>query len=75
MNVNLESLDTGWSLVGVGLRTSEINEIIKLLELVRDGSIDHFHLHADFEHTSPSGIADVEISLAVDDQPDNMGIG
>lgn len=75
MNVRTTNLENGWSLVGVGLRKHEIDSLIDSLQRLRDGSIGHFHLHADFDHESPSLIGDVEISLAGDDEPDNMKLG
>ncbi|GEM_PF-3085917 len=75
MNVRTTTLEKGWSLVGVGLRKQEIEDLIDLLQGLRDSSIGHFHLHADFDHESPSLIGDIEVSLAGEDEPDNMRLG
>lgn len=75
MNVRTTNLENGWSLVGVGLRKHEIDRLIDLLQGLRDGSTGHFHLHADFDHETPSLIGDVEVSIAGEDELDNMRIG
>ena len=71
----MESFESGWIGITAGLRRGEIDQLIDLLADLRDGRLDHFHTHALFDADSPAMVADIEISLADDDEDDNMRLG
>ncbi|MEO5917675.1 MAG: hypothetical protein ABIS50_25820 [Luteolibacter sp.] len=58
MKGNYEDFKTGWIGVHIGIKNSEIDDLIDSLKKLRNSRI-HFHLRSSFE--GDSGIADVEI--------------
>lgn len=71
MHVELEDFKTGWFKINIGLQKVEIDRLIDLLKLLKQGE-GHFHFSSDFE--GEKGVGDVEFYMKTDEQPDNMGI-
>ena len=60
MQMLLEGPKEGWVNVDVMLSPDEINELISLLEMIRDDPDQHFHLNSDFQ--GPGGVGQITFS-------------
>lgn len=72
MRGEIETFSSGWSQVALRLKLSDVELFIGAL---RDLKVDsHFHLRGLFpDGAVPPGIADIEISLQGEEEPDNLG--
>ena len=70
MRTSIESLQTDWYGVTLGLKESEIDSLIENLLLLRNKEAEHFHARSTF--SGSGGIADIELYLISEDSDDNM---
>jgi hypothetical protein len=73
MNSEIQTEQSGWSRIRIGLTLSEIEILITRLQKLDSGLIDHFH----FRQTSfegAAGIADVEFVIVDNETTPNMFI-
>ncbi len=74
MNMKFERFESGWLDLSIALCADEIDELVSLLEGLKKGEVDHFHLRAT-DFSAKEGVADIEFTTQGEDEPDNMGIG
>lgn len=72
MIARIEDFNTGWCGITFALDLEEIDRLILSLQMLKNKEIGHFHFLED--SSEKSGIADVEISIKGEDEPDNMRI-
>jgi hypothetical protein len=65
----IEELTPGWFQLSLRLKLTEIDVLIRTLEILRQRQ-DHFHLMS--HHNEAQGVADIEISIQGDNEIDNM---
>jgi hypothetical protein len=70
MKCAIEHYGNGWSEIRIEVNEDEINRMIDLLERIRDKKMDHFHAVNKFEEKS--GVADIEISVMIESEKNNM---
>jgi hypothetical protein len=71
MLVAHEQFESGWLGLSIALREDEIDQLIERLRSLQALDIAHFHFRRDDFDAIP-GVADVEISLRGETEPDNM---
>jgi hypothetical protein len=69
MKVEIEDFKTGWYGINLGLKTSQIDDLIKGLESLKKTK-SHFHYRSDF--SGEGGVGDIEFYWADDNEKDNM---
>ena len=69
MRSDIEEFNTGWYGLTIGLRDSEIDELIGTLRELKKYKT-HFHLRSKFE--GEGGVGDIEIYYQNDEVPDNL---
>jgi hypothetical protein len=73
MNAKLETFDSGWVGLSLALGNEEIDLLLRRLNELKSGDINHFHLrNEDFE--SKEGMADIEITTMGKNEQNNMTI-
>ena len=73
MNTKFEKFDSGWVGLSLALSPKEIELLLRRLNELKVGEINHFHLRAeDFE--SDEGVADIEVTTIGEGETDNMTI-
>ena len=70
MQAELEDWNNGWHGLRLSLRPSEIPRLIQSLQDLQQDPEQHFHISSDY--AGASGLGDIEISVAGEDEPDNM---
>ena len=70
MRIYLEDFKTGWYEISLGVKKTEIDNLIDRLHDLKKGDIDHFHITNNFE--GEGGIGDIEIYLKDDKEEDNI---
>jgi hypothetical protein len=70
MNIEIEDFKTGWIGLKIGLKPEDIDNLIKRLELLKQGAEKHFHIFSDYE--GPIGVGDIELYVQGIDQADNL---
>jgi hypothetical protein len=71
MKGDIENFQSGWSGIRIGIKNSEIDDLIASIETLRTTD-SHFHLRSDFN--GDSGIGDIEIYHMEDNESDNLVI-
>lgn len=69
MNAFLKDFETGWFGLNLDLTTADIDEMIRLLNLLRQDKIGHFHL-SDNESGNTGKLNQIEVSR-IDEADDN----
>ena len=69
MKADLEDFETGWYGLTLGLKESEIDELVKTLTQLKEYKT-HFHLRSAFE--GEGGIGDIEIYYQDDSASNNL---
>lgn len=69
MKADLNDFETGWYGISLGLRETEIDELIVALQGMKQERT-HFHFRSEFE--GAGGIGDIELYFMPEDQPNNM---
>jgi hypothetical protein len=72
MLAKLEDWKNGWIGIELGIHPSEINALIKMLEMIRDNPEQHFHLSSDYK--AASGLGDIEIYALAAGEEHNMSL-
>jgi hypothetical protein len=70
MNVTREDFDSGWSDIFVGLTPGEIDQMIRLLQDLKENPTTHFHIGSEFKDNSR--VSDIEFHVKREQDPDNM---
>jgi len=73
MNTKLEKFDSGWIGLSIALGKSEIDLLLRRLNQLQSGEIEHFHFRND-DFESEEGVADIEITTIGKEEHDNMAI-
>jgi hypothetical protein len=69
MRVEIESLDTGWHQIYIGLKIEEVDLLIQRLSLLKKDKGQHFHIMSNYDG-EPS-VGDIEFYLQ-ENEEDNM---
>ena len=69
----LENSDAAYPAVTLALRSDEVTELIRCLEQLRDGNLEHFHIRCN-DFKPDRGIGDIELSLMGPTDNGNMSI-
>lgn len=69
MNVKMKPYGNGWCDLSIGVKRTEIPELINALGRLTKPP-DHFHGHATFKEAG--GVADIDFCLIPDEAQDNM---
>lgn len=69
MKGKIDDFGTGWFGLQLGIKESEIDDLIRALEALRE-SRSHFHLRSSFEEES--GIGDIEIHWMDESEKGNL---
>lgn len=72
MLISREDVSSGFVGIGIGLKPSDIDALIRLLHALRDDPDQHFHISGDC--SGGRGVADIEIHHQPIDQGDNATI-
>ena len=72
MHAELENWNNGWFGVRLAMRPREIRHLIGLLNKLLDDPDQHFHMTSNY--AGESGLGDIELSVASDENLDNMKI-
>ena len=70
MHSKLNNWKNGWFGVELSLKKEEIDELIALLQMLKDRPDQHFHLSSD--EKGSGGVGDIEISVQSPKDPSNM---
>lgn len=70
MNVTREDFESGWTDISIGLKPNEIDQLIALLQSLKEDPTTHFHIGSEFK--DESRVSDIEFHLQHDDGKDNM---
>jgi len=71
MKATYDRHESGWTSITLCLQLAEIDSLIRCLQDLKAGSINHFHFTQE-KWAGESGIADIEISIKGSDAKDNM---
>ncbi len=66
---------TGYHGVTIGLKQAEIEEVIALLNHLKESKCPAFHFHFHSLFKEESGVADIEFHKVPDETASNAGIG
>jgi hypothetical protein len=69
MRGKLDNFKTGWVGLSIGIKNSEIDDLIHSLQALKQ-SRSHFHLRSSFDGSS--GIADIEFFSLDENESDNL---
>jgi hypothetical protein len=69
MRVEIENFNTGWFGLAIGIKNSEIDQLINALKEMKETN-DHFHLRSDYEDSG--GVADIEFYSQDEKEKNNM---
>lgn len=70
MIVEMEDWKNGWFGLGIGLKPNEIDELIQLLQMIKNDHEQHFHISS--EYKGEGGVGDIEVYVQEEDKEDNM---
>lgn len=70
MKAELEDWKNGWHGVSLGLKQSELGQLIQLLQDLQNDPEQHFHLSSLYQ--GESGLGDIEVYVLPECEPDNM---
>lgn len=70
MRVELEDWKNGWYGIGMALKSDDIDELISLLQMIKDNPDQHFHISS--EYAGDGGVGDIEFYVQSDGKADNM---
>ncbi len=70
MKAELEDWKNGWHGLRLSLRPGEIQHLIELLQHLQKDPEQHFHISSDY--AGEAGIGDIEVSVATENQIDNI---
>jgi len=70
MHVELEDWKNGWFGVRIGVAPQEVDRLIELLNMIKNDHEQHFHISSEYKETG--GIGDIEISIASENEDQNM---
>ncbi|GEM_PF-1799809 len=73
MHIEIEDFKTGWYQLYFGMTVEEIDQLIRLLELLRQDTSQHFHIFSDY--TGAEGVGDIELYIKENSEVSNMVIG
>ncbi|WPD23156.1 MAG: hypothetical protein SD837_01060 [Candidatus Electrothrix scaldis] len=73
MYVDIEDWKNGWYGIELGLARAEIDELISLLQMIKDDPDQHFHISS--EHQGEGGVGDIEVYVNDGREPNNMFLG
>jgi hypothetical protein len=71
---DIEKFESGWIGLSFAISIQEIDDLVSMLNLLKNGKIGHFHLRA-CDWSGKEGIADVEFSIKGENDNDNMIVG
>ena len=76
MKTFVEQFESGWIGLSIAFSEEEIDLLIKSLNELKDGQLDHFHFRRDDLNvlSGKFGLADVEISIMDSDEIHDMEI-
>lgn len=73
MHSKLNNWNNGWFGIELAMSREEIAELIEMLRVLQEDSEQHFHISRDY--AGDGGIGDIEISVSLSEQTDNLRIG
>jgi len=68
--VDIEDWKNGWYGIGLGLAPAEIDELISLLQMIKNDPDQHFHISS--EYKGKGGVGDIEVYINDGRKPNNM---
>ena len=72
MIAELEKWKEGWQGISLGLTNEEIDQLISLLQDIKNDNEQHFHITSNWK--GEPGIGDIEIYIKDEKQKNNMSI-
>jgi len=72
MRANFADWQNGWFGLSLELTVEEIDQLISMLQIVRDDPEQHFHITSDYK--ASGGLGDIEICRMTQSLPHNMKI-
>jgi hypothetical protein len=72
MRAKLNDWKNGWYGIELSLDQDEIDDLIKLLQMIKADPEQHFHISSDYKEAG--GLGDIEISRRTDEQKSNMSL-
>jgi len=69
MKVEIEDFNTGWFGLVIGIKNSEIDQLINALKKMKESN-GHFHLRSDYEGSG--GVGDIEFYSQDEKEKNNM---
>jgi hypothetical protein len=72
MHVEIKDWKNGWYGIDIGLAEQEIDQLIHLLNMIKEDPEQHFHISSD--DSGEDGVGDIEIYIKEADTPDNMAL-
>ena len=70
MNADLEDWKNGWHGLKLAVTQQEIDRLIELLQAMKNDPEQHFHIASDYK--AGGGLGDIEVSIKIEHQPDNL---
>ena len=70
MHAKLEDWKNGWFGVELGIAPHELDQLIRLLQMLKAEPDQHFHLSSDY--SGSEGLGDITFYVQPPDEPDNM---
>jgi len=72
MIAEIEQWKDNWQGISLGLSNEEIEQLISLLNNIKNDNEQHFHFSSNWE--GDAGIGDIEIYVKDENQKDNMSM-
>ena len=72
MHSKLEDWKNGWFGLELGISKIEIDELVRLLTMLKRDDQQHFHLSSDYK--GGGGVGDITVYVKTPDESDNMEI-
>ena len=73
MHAKLDDWKNGWMGLELGISRDEIDELIRLLRMIREDPDQHFHITSDYE--ADGGLGDITLYLKEPGEEDNLRLG